>query len=488
MWDSSTTTLAQPGTTTTDSDYGRFTITLGASVIIDGSTAFPLLVSGYPGEFTPRWSHIAVDADGSLLGSTDGSSLETIYNAHTADWVGGGFFIEFGANEAVNLVANTFSGEYNTVTALTASHSSSDGGCETILGVTLCSESSTSFSEKEFYKEGIGPIGFSHDISYSSSGGGFYTSTQIDKTVEIIWTSLSATDGTVFNPPAWEEVAPLNTPRSNHSAVVLNGEIYVVGGFDGNSNLSSVEIYNPTTDQWRSGTPMPGATIGMAEVIDGKIYLHAGVNEVWVFNPATLIWSTVAPVNLNVDGSFGTDSGTYNDLTFGYGNIIVGVAGVSVLESTMNVVGYAPASDEWLFGVGLSTSEWLRPSVSIVGDTMYVIGGYGRQGASRGRMSRVAAYDLTTDIWSSKTSMGTARDNSSAVTLNGKIYVLGGNGAETYRSGEVYDPQADTWAPIQSMFVPRKSFDTVALGGKIYAIGGHVSGTERLSAVERYTP
>ena len=32
--------------------------------------------------------------------------------------------------------------------------------------------------------------------------------------------------------------------------VALNGLLYVVGGDDGTSNLSSVEVYNPKIDQW----------------------------------------------------------------------------------------------------------------------------------------------------------------------------------------------------------------------------------------------
>jgi len=31
--------------------------------------------------------------------------------------------------------------------------------------------------------------------------------------------------------------------------VVLDGQIYVCGGYDGNSSLSSVETYSPETDK-----------------------------------------------------------------------------------------------------------------------------------------------------------------------------------------------------------------------------------------------
>ena len=41
------------------------------------------------------------------------------------------------------------------------------------------------------------------------------------------------------------------------SAWVANGRIYVGGGNDGSSNLSSIEIYNPTTKQWSNAGNFP---------------------------------------------------------------------------------------------------------------------------------------------------------------------------------------------------------------------------------------
>ena len=35
-------------------------------------------------------------------------------------------------------------------------------------------------------------------------------------------------------------------------ATVLNGKIFVAGGFDDNAPLASVEVYNPVITQWTS--------------------------------------------------------------------------------------------------------------------------------------------------------------------------------------------------------------------------------------------
>lgn len=496
FWNTASLTVPQSGSTISSADNGEFTITLGAPVTIAGETAYPLNITGDAGEFLPRWTHVAVSTNGSLLGSTNGINLQTIYDADTGDWVGGGFFIEFASNEAVSFSLGTFNGEYNTASALVAAHSSSDGGCETILDVTICGDTRTTFSEDEYYKEGVGPIGFVQDIFYSSSGGGFFTATTIDKTVELIETSLIPTDGTAFNPPPWETLAALSTPRSGHSAVVRNGEIYVIGGFNG-SSLSSVEIYNPGTNQWRSGVSVPLAVaqnvIG-AEILGSTIYADIGnSNSLQVFDG---IWSTVTPIPLDVD-SFGDDTGSYTHSMFG--PIVVGVRGGSTANLAVVPTAYASGTNQWLQAPALAVTEWLRPSMAIIGDLMYVIGGFGNYLGDRGALGRAATHNLETEAWITTgiAGMATKRDNNSAAVLDGRIYVFGGNavgcglsgctvGAE-YRSAEVYNPSNNTWTPIAAMFTPRKDFDSVVLNGQIYVIGGR-GGGEYLGAMERYTP
>ena len=43
----------------------------------------------------------------------------------------------------------------------------------------------------------------------------------------------------------WIPVEPMLSRRSTLGVAVLNGELYAVGGFDGNNGLDTVEKYNP---------------------------------------------------------------------------------------------------------------------------------------------------------------------------------------------------------------------------------------------------
>ena len=66
-------------------------------------------------------------------------------------------------------------------------------------------------------------------------------------------------------------------------------------------------------------------------------------------------------------------------------------------------------------------------------------------------------------------SMNNARAYSQAVTLNGKIYVIGGIGSN---SVERYDPLTDTWTNVASMNMARGRFGAVVFNSKIYVFGG----------------
>ena len=48
----------------------------------------------------------------------------------------------------------------------------------------------------------------------------------------------------------WSYVGQMNVSRSRVALVANMGLLYAIGGYDGCNNLSTVEIYNPDTDNW----------------------------------------------------------------------------------------------------------------------------------------------------------------------------------------------------------------------------------------------
>lgn len=82
----------------------------------------------------------------------------------------------------------------------------------------------------------------------------------------------------VYDPgDRWRKKTDLLNLRYAFSTVVVNDEIYLIGGLEGiqlDAYVGTVEVYNPKYDKWRRRTPMPiGNTPFGAAVVNGKIYI-----------------------------------------------------------------------------------------------------------------------------------------------------------------------------------------------------------------------
>lgn len=85
----------------------------------------------------------------------------------------------------------------------------------------------------------------------------------------------------------------------------------------------------------------------------------------------------------------------------------------------------------------------------------------------------IQPVNATEDSWATKAPMQTARSGLGVVTVNGKIYAIGGeNGDATLRTNEEYDPATNTWTTKASMPTARSRFAIAVYQGKIYVMGG----------------
>ncbi|HEV8239415.1 MAG TPA: IPTL-CTERM sorting domain-containing protein [Thermoanaerobaculia bacterium] len=76
----------------------------------------------------------------------------------------------------------------------------------------------------------------------------------------------------------WTAKAPMPTPRHGLAAAAWGGKVYVVGGSNGTTALSALEVYDPADGgSWRQLPAMPTARVFLAAVaVDGKIYAIGG--------------------------------------------------------------------------------------------------------------------------------------------------------------------------------------------------------------------
>jgi N-acetylneuraminic acid mutarotase len=204
-------------------------------------------------------------------------------------------------------------------------------------------------------------------------------------------------------------------------AVALGGLIYVIGGFEGLTNVptADVEVYDPATGQWRKAAPLPAPHGGHAAVVlDGKVHVFGGGNS----------RSTIADHSV-----------------------------------------YDPATDSWTEAAPLPRAEG-SPAVVVFRDRIYSIGG--RSGSSD--FGAVDIYNPATDTWGKGPRIG-PRGTAGAVVYRGAIYLFGG---ESQARGKTLDdvlrldPKTNAWRRVNHMPTARNYARAVVFKDAVYVVGG----------------
>ena len=84
--------------------------------------------------------------------------------------------------------------------------------------------------------------------------------------------------------------------------------------------------------------------------------------------------------------------------------------------------------------------------------------------------------------------MGTGRSGLGACVLGGRLYAVGGVGADDINLScvERYDEEKNEWEAVADMGTARWGVGVCVLGGRMYAVGGWGATGNALASVERY--
>ncbi len=290
----------------------------------------------------------------------------------------------------------------------------------------------------------------------------------------------------------WTEKTPMPTARDVLSTSVVDGKIYAIGGGKGLNQpvLSTVEVYDPTTDIWIQKKDMlTGRWLLSTSVVNGIIYAIGGspyvtsdseaVSTVEAYDPTTNTWTT--KTNMPTKRWYLSTSVVGGKIYAIGGGKSNPITALSVVEE------YDPATDSWTTKASMPTPRW-GLATSVVNGKIYAIGG---QTAAEQACTTVEEYDPATDTWTKKADMSGKRTHFSSSVVNGIIYAIGGASApgSCLSRVEMYNPDIDTWTTMTNMPTPRADFGIDTVNGKIYVIGGMKAwGVLGLSTVEEYDP
>jgi uncharacterized repeat protein (TIGR01451 family) len=180
---------------------------------------------------------------------------------------------------------------------------------------------------------------------------------------------------------------------------------------------------------------------------DGYLYQIGGETALWTptdavyrYDIAGDSWSARAALPVDVSGVDAVTLGDHIYVPGGSDDAEQPFYGGTFLD-TLHI--YDPATNAWSTGAALSAPLAFASAVALDGK-LYVVGGQ----LDDGRYSdALYVYDPIGDSWSQGASMGEARAYAGAGVIDGQIYVAGGyaGGDVNHNSLEIYDPDTDTW-------------------------------------------
>jgi N-acetylneuraminic acid mutarotase len=285
-------------------------------------------------------------------------------------------------------------------------------------------------------------------------------------------------------PDVWVPTGSMSTARSSASTVVLpNGKVLVAGGenFSADATTATAELYDPGSGAFEpTGSMNQARAFGAVALLpDGDVLVAGGlslgvngeslVSSAELYHPSTGSWSLTAPLPTADDGLTATVLG--NGLVLFTGFTGAAQELYDPTTATWSPTGPMPEANE---GFGLA-------ALLLSGHVLLAAGPNGDS----------AIYDPTTNTWSATASLGASRNGGSATVLqNGKVLVAGGlpgNGGSPYSTADLYDPVTATWTATGSLPAPRYDQSAVLLpNGTVLLAGGCANSCRNGAANDSY--
>ena len=304
----------------------------------------------------------------------------------------------------------------------------------------------------------------------------------------------------------WQIVSELSTQRTGFSTAVVDGKIYLIGGTPfqnrrGPYGLSTVEVYDPKTNSWEQVADMPTPrTSTETAVVNGTIYVCGGYNGidnravnlkfldiVEAYDPQTDTWTRKQGMSVSrVDFGVGAVAGKI----YSIGGSVHPLDRKPEAPGRIDLVeAYDPATDTWVKRADMPTKRD-GFGVGVINNRIYAIGGGGwpQVGAGGPFLTVIEAYNPKINRWERKNEMPNLRLAFSTVVLDDVIHLIGGfiwqgRVPQYLATVDTYNPETEEWDDIPPMPTPFMPFGAAVVDGNIYVFGGIGENREHFTGV-----
>ena len=278
----------------------------------------------------------------------------------------------------------------------------------------------------------------------------------------------------------WEELSPLTVCCSAHTAVLLGGNVYVGGGFEGRSVGDSqdsyrLDVYNITTNQW-SPSPIttPYYAFGMT-VLDDKLVTAGGI---------TKNKEVVKQVLLLITGQWKDYSemptARHSATAVGYHSMLIMVGGGIKLEDEWTIISATELLDTsngcWYTCNNLP-SPHQQLKAAVMNDKLYLLGGVNKDFKPSPQVFVASMDTFLAHQLNWKSASDTPFCYSAAVVMyNNTLLIVGGRQPSDVNSQTnkvcTLNPSTGQWKHLTNIPAARSYPAVVSIDDRIIVIGG----------------
>jgi N-acetylneuraminic acid mutarotase len=264
--------------------------------------------------------------------------------------------------------------------------------------------------------------------------------------------------------------------------------VFVIGGFGPDHEaVATVEVYDPASDRWETRVPLPAQTHhAAAAVVDGRLFVVGGysggrlswspLRTVYEYDEARSSWATRAPLRQARGGL----------AVVALAGRLHAVGGSGDSTSADHEI-YEPMADRWRDGPPMPTGRDHLAAVAFQGK-LWAIGG--RSSFMGTQFAAVEIYDPVANSWSTGAPLPVGRGGLAAAALADRVYVFGGEAPlRIFSANEMYEVAGNRWIGKDPMRTPRHGIGAAVVGDRIYVPGGGTEpGYASTNVNEAYAP
>ena len=289
----------------------------------------------------------------------------------------------------------------------------------------------------------------------------------------------------------WEGLAPLPVCCTGHSAVLLGGNVYVGGGYEGRNIFDKqdsyrLDVYNLTTNQWSSSPITTPYSWFAMTVLDDKLVTAGGTTK----NREAVKKVSVLDAGQWKDYSE-MPTARYAATAVGYNSMLIVVGGGIKVEGTWTRLSTTELLDTtngcWYTCNNLP-SPHQQLKAAIMNNLLYLLRGVNQNGKLSPQVFVASLDTLSTHQLNWQSAPNTPWCFSTPVVLYYKFLLAVGGVQQSnlnIKTDSIYflNPSTGDWEQLMNINIPaaRSSTAIVTMKDKIVVIGGVTSQNRELS-------